>query len=455
MKNLDIKWKIMIWQSMSIFLAFILVLPVMFLLTSTHLYKEIETQLRSSAEQVEKLLQQGSEMNEPDSEIDLIQMSTYIAVYSDANELVSGKLPDGYKADMQPDFDDIYYKDSSGHSWIVIDKELIINGKKAGWFRLVKSIDIIKGALAYNRTKLFISIPIFIFFSILILISTGFLSRMLSPVKQITKTAQQIEQGDLSKRINLDGSNDEVGQLADTFDKMLDRLEDSIDREKRFSSDVSHELRTPVTAIIVNAEEALAGEKTAEEYKENLAAILLEGKKMNSLISQLLMMARSVDGNKMKEMESIDLSALTRMIVEEVAERKENFDVTISADIEEDVVMPFDQTLFMRLLYNLIDNALKYNVPGGWIKVNLQKQEHAVLLSVEDSGIGIAEEDLPKIWNRFYKVNQSAISVNSSPGLGLSIVKWIAEQFGGTVSVTSTLGKGSLFEVRFPADDIK
>ncbi|MFB0920188.1 MAG: ATP-binding protein [Oscillospiraceae bacterium] len=389
-------------------------------------------------------------MNEPDSEIDLVQMGTYTSVYSDDNELVSGRPPDGYKADMQPDFDDIYYKDSSGHSWIVIDKELILNGKKTGWFRLVKSIDIIKDALAYNRTKLFISIPIFIFFSILILISTGFLSRMLSPVKQITKTVQQIEQGNLSTRINLEDSRDEVGQLASTFDKMLDRIEGSFDREKRFSSDVSHELRTPVTAIIVNAEEALAGDKTAEEYRENLNAILLEGKKMNSLISQLLMMSRGIDGNYIQEMEFIDLSALTRTIVEEVIERKDNSDITVSADIEEGIVMPFDQTLFMRLLYNLIDNALKYNIPVGWVKVCLKKQYSSVLLSVEDSGIGISGEDLPKIWDRFYKANQATLNINSSPGLGLSIVKWIAEQFGGTVSAASEPGKGSLFEVRFP-----
>jgi signal transduction histidine kinase len=449
MKRLNIKWKFIAWQSLALMLAFIMVLPIMYLISSTHLYRSIETQLKSNAGQVESLLRQGDGMNEPDSGLDLIQMSTYIAVYSNANEMISGKLPDDFDSDEQPDLNVVYYKNAAGHSWMVLDQELIVNGKGTGWFRMIRSIDLLKSALAYNRTKILITIPIFILFSVLTMISTGFLSRTLSPVKQITNTAQQIGQGNMSKRTNFEGGHDELGKLAETFDKMLDRLEDSFTREKRFSSDVSHELRTPVTAIIVNAEEALVGDKTAEEYKENLNTILLEGKKMNSLISQLLMMARSIDGNYLQELEYIDLSALTHTIVEEVAERTEHSGIAISACIDEDIVMLFDETLYMRLLYNLIDNALKYNAPGGWVMVSLNRRNENVILSVEDNGIGISEKDLPKVWNRFYKANQS--SINSSPGLGLSIVKWIAEQFGGTVNVTSELGKGSLFEVRFEA----
>ena len=447
MKKLNIRWKITIWQSFALLLAFIMVLPIMYFIISDHLYRGVETKLQLQAVQVERALRLGSGMNEPDSKIDFIQTSTYIAVYTDANELISGRLPEDFASDSQQSFDGVYYTYSAGHSWAVVDQELTKYGRRTGWFRVIKSIDTIKNALAYYRTMIYIAIPLFILFSAFTTICTGFLSRALSPVNQITNTAQQIEQGNLSKRTNFEGGRDELGKLAETFDKMLDRLEDSFTREKRFSSDVSHELRTPVTAIIVNAEEALVGDKTAEEYKENLNAILLEGKKMNSLISQLLMMARSIDGNFMQEMENIDLSALTRTIVEEVSEREDNYGVTISADIDDGVVMLFDQTLYMRLLYNLIDNALKYNVHGGWVKVSLNKQYSNILLSVEDNGVGISEEDLPKIWNRFYKVNQSTIK--SSPGLGLSIVKWIAEQFGGTVNVTSELGKGSLFEVRF------
>ncbi len=450
MKKLNIRWKIMIWHSLALLLIFIAVLPIMYLVISNHLYKGSETLLQSEAAQITRFLRLGEGMYEPDSGIDLIQTGTYIGIYSDANELISGRLPDDFDPKVQPAYKGVYYEGAAGHEWMVLDRELIVNGKRTGWFRVVKSLDAINSALAYFKTMIYIATLIIICFSALMMISGGFITRALSPVKQITKTAQQIGQGNLSKRINFEGGHDEVGVLAATFDKMLDRLEDSFDREKRFSADVSHELRTPVTAIIVNAEEALVGDKTAEEYRENLSTILLEGKKMNSLISQLLMMARSIDGNYMQEMEYIDLSALTQTIVEEVTEREENSGITISADIDNGIIMLFDQTLFMRLLYNLIDNALKYNVPSGWVNVSLKKQQSTVLLSVADGGIGISEEDLPRIWNRFYKADQSTI--NSSPGLGLSIVRWIAEQFGGIVSVTSELGKGSLFEVRFEVD---
>lgn len=447
MKKLNIRWKIMVWHSLALLLIFIAILPIMYLIISNHLYKGAETLLLSEAGKVVAALRLGDGMDEPNSEIDLIQTGTYIAVYSDTNVIISGRLPDEFDFDAKPVFNGAYYERAAGHKWLVLDRELIVNGKRTGWFRVIKSLDAISSALAYYRTIMCIIIPLIIIVSALTMIGGGFISRALSPVKQITKTAQQIGQGNLSRRINLEGSHDEVGVLAQTFDKMLDRLEDSFDREKRFTADVSHELRTPVTAIIVNAEEALVGDKAAEEYKENLNTILHEGKKMNSLISQLLMMARSIDGNYVQEMEHIDLSALTQTIVEEVTEREENSDVTISADIDEGIVMLFDQTLYMRLLYNLIDNALKYNMPGGWVNVSLKKQINAVLLSVEDNGIGISEDELPKIWSRFYKVNQSTI--NSSPGLGLSIVKWVAEQSGGIVRVTSELGKGSLFEVLF------
>ncbi|PKM72298.1 MAG: hypothetical protein CVU91_09880 [Firmicutes bacterium HGW-Firmicutes-16] len=447
MKRLNIKWKIMLWHSLALLLIFIAVLPIMYLVISDHLYKGAETLLLSEAGKITGLLRLGEGMDEPNTGIDLIQTGTYIAVYSDANEIISGRLPEDFDPNAQPIFNDVHYEGFAEHKWMVLDRELIVHGKRTGWFRVVKPLDAISSALAYFKTMIYIATLIIICFSALMMISGGFITRALSPVKQITKTAQQIGQGNLSKRINFEGGHDEVGVLAATFDKMLDRLEDSFDREKRFSADVSHELRTPVTAIIVNAEEALVGDKTAEEYRENLKTILLEGKKMNSLISQLLMMARSIDGNYIQEMECIDLSALTQTIVEDVTERDENSGITISADIDSGIIMLFDQTLFMRLLYNLIDNALKYNVPSGWVKVSLKKQQSTVLLSVGDGGIGISEEDLPRIWNRFYKANQSTIS--SSPGLGLSIVRWIAEQFGGSVSVMSELGKGSLFEVRF------
>ncbi|MEA4894281.1 MAG: HAMP domain-containing sensor histidine kinase [Oscillospiraceae bacterium] len=447
MKKLNVRRKIMFWHGIALFVVSIAVLPITYLVISSHLYRGAENLLISQADEITRLLRTGGVINAPCSGMDLVKTGTYIAVYSNDDQLISGRLPDDFDRNLQPVFDGAYYKSAAGHSWVVLDRELVENGKVTGWIRVIKTLDAINSALEDYRTLICIIIPILILFSAFMTIISRIIVRTLSSVRHITDTARQIEQGDLSKRINLEGSRNEVGVLAETFDKMIDRLEDSFDRAKCFSADVSHELRTPVTAIIVTAEEALDGDKTTEEYKENLNTILLEGRKMNSLISQLLMMARSLSGKNAQEMEFLDISKLTRTIVEDVTAEQESSGIMISADIDDGIVMVFDQTLFMRLLYNLIDNALKYNVPGGWVRVSLKKRDSTVILSVGDGGIGISEEDLPRIWNRFYKADCSA--AGSSPGLGLSIVRWIAEQFGGTVGVTSELGKGSLFEVRF------
>ncbi len=153
------------------------------------------------------------------------------------------------------------------------------------------------------------------------------------------------------------------------------------------------------------------------------------------------------DGKHAPDMELINVIMLTKAVVDELMERAENSDVIISVDIDDSVIMLVEQTLYLRLLINLIDNAIKYNVPGGWVKVTHKIIYDTVSLSVEGCGIGITKENLPKIWDKFFKANQS--SINSSLGLGLSIVKWIAELHGGTFHVESNLDKGSLFEIRF------
>ena len=448
MKNLNIKWKIVIIHSFSLFMLYAITLPVIYLVISNHLYRGAEALINTQAEQLSLELSEGRSMDDPDCEIDFEETGTYIAVYTKDNQKLSGSLPDKFDETSKPVFGDLYYAGSDGYKWMVLDREYTVGGETAGWFRIVKSLNSLKKGLDFFEKVILFTILAYIAITACLLLFGNLITHALSPVKRMTAAAQQIGEGDLTKRINFTGPRDEVGRLAETFDMMLDSIEDSFLREKRFTSDVSHELRTPVTAIIINAEEALDGDKTTEEYKENLNVILREGRKMNSLISQLLMMARSRGDDSRQETEPIDISRLTQAIVCETIERGEHPSISISCSITAGIVLMFDQTLYMRLLYNLIDNAMKYNIPGGWVSVSLKKDENFALLSVEDGGIGISKEDLPNIWNRFYKADPS--SGNSSPGLGLSIVKWIAEQFGGAVSVKSELGKGSLFEARFP-----
>lgn len=439
MNGVTIKWRIMLYHTIMLVFLLVATLLIMYLMFFNYLYAKAETILQSEAGRISEVLKSGNDLN-------LAYIDEYAAVFSNKNELMYGEMPQGLSHNSQTLFN---MDTSNNQKWLVYNYRLSQGGENACWLVIAKSLDEMYESLNYFKFMMCIIIPAYILIAFIAMLCGGFLKQALSPVNQITQTAKQVSQGDFAQRIRFEGPHDEVGMLAETFNEMLDRLEDSFNREKSFSSEVSHELRTPVTAIIVNAEEALSGNKTTEEYKNNLQAILSESQKMKTLISQLLMMARSNDGKYNHQMELIDISLLTKTVIDELSEGGERSDISISADLEPSITMLADQTLYMRLVINLIENALKYNIPGGWVKVSLRKNENSITLSVADGGIGISEEKLPMIWDRFFKAEQS--SIDSSPGLGLSIVKWIANLHGGTVYVDSELGKGSLFEIRFLA----
>ena len=435
----------MLWYTALLSLLLGIALPLMYYTLSNNMQDAAKELLKAEIATTSESLEYDRDVIKLDQDLDFVGAGTYVAVFSMDNQLFSGKLPKGLVIQADPNYSDAYNVTDGKQQWLVSDYQLVEKGKSLGWIRAVKSLDSIDNTLKNLRIIFWMIIPIY--FVVALLGGYFIAKRALSPISQISKTAKQIGQHDLTKRIHFLGPKDEVGMLAETFDEMLDRLEESFRREKRFSSDVSHELRTPVAGIMLSAEEALNEDKNSSEYKETLETILDESKKMSAMISQLLMMARSDEGNYIHEMESIDISELTQSIVDEMAKKNTGSDRTISADIEEGITMLVEETLYMRLLMNLIDNAIKYSPQGGSILVTLKDSKDGICLSVQDNGIGISKEDLPKIWDRFFKADPSRL--DSSPGLGLSLVKWIAELHGGTVGVKSEYGKGSTFEIHF------
>lgn len=276
--------------------------------------------------------------------------------------------------------------------------------------------------------------------------------RAFKPVQKITDAANHITDAkDLSKRIHLQGSHDEIYALAQTFDSMFDRLQKSFETEKQFTSDASHELRTPTSVIISQCEYALSQSQNPEEMKASLEVILRQSQKMSGLISQLLLLARADSQKASLVMESIDISELTEMVVEELGEMAEEAQIELTLDLQKEIFIVADQTLLMRMLINLITNAITYGRPGGWVKVQLFTEDGNVVGKISDNGIGIGEQHLAKIWNRFYRVDTArTASSKDHTGLGLAMVKWIAEKHGGTVSVESKLGEGSIFTFTLP-----
>ena len=271
--------------------------------------------------------------------------------------------------------------------------------------------------------------------------------RALQPVRQITETAKKISEGDLSERIDGISSQDEVGELADTFNRMLEELEVSFQRERQFTSDASHELRTPMTVITACTEDALYTDDETIRT-ENLQVIQKENQRMTKMLAQLLMLSRGYEGRYHFQPETLCLYDMVESVSESLSAMAETKGIQIHNEIPESYLIHADQSLFTQLLVNLIENAVKYGNQDGniWVTLekaeNIQKSENVQYqLCVSDDGIGISEEDLPKIFERFYRADK-ARDRNGS-GLGLSIVKWIATLHGGEIRVESKLGKGT------------
>ena len=444
MKKMTIKYKIMLWYSALLTLLLLILLPYIYYTLSQYMYNNVESLIKEDSVRASEALEIRADGVKFNEDIDSISKETYIAVYSNKNQLLLGKLPQNISAQTAPYFNSIYKINHLNDVWLVMDTQISDHGKSIGWMRAVRSLNLIDSTLRNLLVVFVVIVP----FYIIIAVGGGLFiaSRAFSPIDYITRTAKQIGHGDLKKRIRLVGSRDEVGRLAETFDEMLDRLEESFNREKQFVSDASHELRTPISVIMLHTEESLDGIKSETEYKESLETIFSESRKMSRIINQLLMLARGAEGNLEPQMEVVDLSLVVSSITDEMAIAAKKAGVEIFTEIEEKIMIAADQTLMTRLLINLIDNAIKYNHVGGWVKVSLSKEKNHIKLIVKDNGIGISKEDLPNIWNRFYRADKS--HTGSGSGLGLSIVKWIVNAHGGTIAVKSEINYGSEFEVR-------
>ena len=276
-------------------------------------------------------------------------------------------------------------------------------------------------------------------------------SRALRPVRQLTAAANAISDGqDLKARIGLPhtSGSDEIYQLSASFDNMFDRLERSFEAEQRFTSDASHELRTPTTVILAACEDARKNAQTPADYQAALDVIDRQAHKMSALIRSMLEITRLDQGTQKVNWEYADLSDLVTVICDEqamVARRG----IRISCAAEPGIFIDMDVFLISRVVQNLLDNAFKFGVDGGWIHVTLRRAAAGAELTVQDNGIGISQENLDKIWQRFYQADPSR-QENAGLGLGLSMVQQIVTLHGGTVAVVSTPGRGTTFTVTLP-----
>lgn len=269
------------------------------------------------------------------------------------------------------------------------------------------------------------------------------------PMEDILTAADSISDGDdLTARLNLRRGPSEMKRLSRAFDRMFSRLEHSFNTERQFASDASHELRTPITVILAECDRAKRKDETREDFLESIEVIEEQGKHMSQLVQQLLSLTRMQHGTDKYPMRRTDLSLFVESCCSEFvpADRR---GISLETDIEEKVEAAYNPALMSRVVQNLLQNAYKYGKEGGHIWLSLRRDGRGAVLTVRDDGIGISKADQAHIWQRFWQAD-AARGDESGTGLGLSMVKEIAEFHGGSVSVESELGKGSTFTVNIP-----
>lgn len=439
-----------LWYAFLMLLLVGLVLGVIFYVSNRVLTSSIENRLYDIVEDSLQEIVYDEEAFVVDEENWLIEEGVYLSFYTTEGVFIDGNDAPDFTYDIPFSAGQLRTVSIENGNWAVYDRLLYIEGYGNAWIRGIASFSEAESTI---QTMIYVSL-ITLPFMVVIAIVGGYLitRRAFLPVKRITESAEAITDGnELSKRINLGKGKDEIYTLANTFDRMFDRLEDSFDTEKQFTSDASHELRTPIAVIISQCEYALDSAESEQELIGALRVILGQTQKMSRLVSQLLFLSRSERKEQPMNIEEVNMSELVEIISEEQRLAAEQKNITIHTEIEADVMVQADETMIMSVWINLISNAIKYGKQDGNVIVRLTQTEDSMTGIVEDDGIGISEADQSKVWTRFYQVDAARTSEKEGGiGLGLAMVQWIVKSHKGTIDLESTLTKGSTFTFSIP-----
>lgn len=336
-----------------------------------------------------------------------------------------------------------------GHALRFYSQRIEVNGKPYT-VQVAAPMNEAFEALGWFRVILLLAAPL-----LLIAASAGgywISRRALAPVDEISQAAQRISIENLSDRLHVPQTGDQLQRLSATLNEMLSRLDASVRRMRQFTADASHELRAPVSLIRTTAEVAvLKRDRPAQEYLEALDDILEEAERTSQVVDSLMLLARTDSGKEALERFPVDASAVVRSAAEQGERLARSQGVDFSLDLPtHSIPIEADPEALRRALLILMDNAAKYTPRGGSIRVALTQSDGFAIASVADTGIGIDASDVPRVFDRFWRADKARSRQHGGAGLGLSIAKWIVEEHGGSILVESELGKGSVFAVRVP-----
>ena len=331
----------------------------------------------------------------------------------------------------------------------IIGSKLHRNASVIGYLVVGQSFEKLYESMDKLLSVLLISIGIT---TLIILLLSYFLTeRSLKPIDNLISQAKLIGRENLYERLNVENPEDEIGRLTNVLNGLLKRLQDAFDKEQEFMADAAHELKTPLTVLRTHWEDELSSKELPENFKEKLVRDIETITRLSKLINNLLLLSNSEYGMLRSDFEKLDIAELVAEIVSNTVVLAELKNQTINLIEKTPVFIEGDKTKLYQLFFNLVDNAIKYTPEKGLIIISVKMENHLARVEIKDNGIGISEKDLPNIFRRFYRVHKDRSQKLGGNGLGLSIVKFIADIHRGEINVESQVGKGSTFVVKLPA----
>lgn len=452
MKSLSIKRKLMLWYAF-VMIAIVGLAIAVLLITGDKLSRDsAKANLTVTTDRAVSDVRIIDGKLSIDDDVVYFSNNAYVVVCKNDGTELSGLAPKGFPDNTEFKPDVVRDVKGDNKSFYVYDR--LLENKKVGkiWIRGMTSADFdkIAPAIARMRKIFLIALPLML---LLALIGGWYLAtRAFAPLKEINSTAKKIHEGkDLSLRIGLDegAEGDEIIRTAQVFDSMLDSIEQTFLAEKRFTDDASHELRTPTAVIMAQSEYALANLDKPEEVEHSLETILGQSKKMRTLIDRLLILARADHGRVVLNRQLTDIGLLAEASAAYYQEPAAEKHISITTEAEDNLMMWADEALIERSFENIISNAIRYGKDGGYIHITAKKEPAGIVITFEDNGVGISEENLDRIWDRFFRESEGRDTKGS--GLGLPITKWIIEDaHKGKITVDSKKNEGSVFTIVLP-----
>jgi len=461
--NLPIKWRLTIWYGLVLSLILIIFASGIFIYFKNSLQDSIDAKIRSIGEVLSSSMTDAHNTSvfgnferylenvlgrRPKGKFIQI-MDTSGRIGAKMSDIEGETLPTSFSALERAMRGEIVYEtiDRTKPRLRMVTIPIMENKKVTSVVQVGTSLEDFDETIRKLLLIMIISIPT----SVCVTIVVGYFmaKKALKPVDQIRRAAVKISSSNLDEKIDITGRRDELGRLAETFNAMIGRLKDSFQRINQFSIDVSHELKTPLTILKGETEVALRKEREKRDYQMLLMSNLEEIDRMSCIIDDLLLLSKADTKDIKLNIEEVSLRDLVMdvcMDMKVVADRK---DVELQVGEMEDVRLKGDELKLRRMLLNIVENGIKYSHAGGKVSVSSYKNGEYAKIDVRDDGIGISEEDIKYIFDRFYRADRSR-KRESGSGLGLSISRWIAEAHKGGIEVTSQPAQGSMFTIKLP-----